>query len=176
MDIVLRTSINLYQVPGRHIQRNDSLHWHLLKTLQDLANVTQTFIHIASLRRTGIYSRRERRCLQGHCLCDAHGLHEVQAERSRGTGWGRRYGGKCPNTPSPTTHPPTCHSRARTLGFVCSHVIWGLWRHVLGRMVPYVCRDGGAGAHPEVFSGDAVMNLRLFVICLIFKYYDVKVV
>ena len=47
---------------------------------------------------------------------------------------------------------------------------------MLGRVVPYVCRDGGAFAHPDVFGGDAVMNLGLFVICLIFKYYDVKVV
>jgi hypothetical protein len=43
-----------------------------------------------------------------------------------------------------------------------------------GASSAYVSRDCGAGAHPEVFSGDAVMNLRLYIICLIFKYYDVK--
>ena len=39
----------------------------------------------------------------------------------------------------------------------------------------YVCRDDGEGAHPEISSGDVVMNLRLHLICLTLKYYDVKV-
>ena len=138
------TSLNLYQVPGRHIQRNDSLHRHLLKNLNDLANVTQVFVHIASLRRTGFYWRRERRCLQDHCLYDAHGLHEVQAERSRGTGWDRRYGGKCPNTHSPSTHPPVTHAdelwglNAAMLFEDCDVMSLGEWCLTFAEMVALV--------------------------------------
>ena len=170
------TSLNLYQVPGRHIQRNDSLRRHLLKNLNDFANVTQTFVNIASLRRTGFYSRRERRCLQDHCLCDAHGYHEVQAERWRGTGWGRRYGGKCPNTPYPTTHPPVTHAHvlwnlnAAILYKDCDVMSLGEWCLTFAEMVALVRTQ-------NFFSGDRIMNLRLYtcIICLIFKYYDVKV-
>jgi hypothetical protein len=69
--------------------------------------VTQRFIHIASLRCLGFHSRREGQRIQNHCLCNAHGWHEVQTEGSRGTSWGRWRGGKI-STPPPThTHTHT---------------------------------------------------------------------
>jgi hypothetical protein len=144
MEIFLRNIHKFISDSRASNPKNDTFHRHLLNNLIDFANVKRTFVHIASLRRTGFYSRRERKCLQDQCLCDAHGLHEVQAERSRGTGWGRQNEGKCPNTPSQNSHPPVTHAHvhwdlsAAMLYEACDDVSLGEWCHRFAEMVEQV--------------------------------------